>query len=143
MTDVVAAKKMIKQALELLMMANEALGVEPASVTPDVVKNDTSKPPYYPEYAKYSQPPKPTQPTEQTTQQPTQIVKFKNAEDLKASFPPDLQEYLSVTEATEHWNLKPVKWLDGDKWDRVNDEARSFGGKWVSDQKASRWEIPK
>lgn len=105
MTDVAAAQTLLKQALELLTQANQALNTEPA---------------------------KPN------------IAKFKNAEDLKQTFPPDLQKHLTVTEATEHWNLK-TEFVSTEKWERMNEivSVSQLGGKWIKDGKASRWEIPK
>jgi len=119
MTDVASAKKMIKQALELLMMANEALGTEP-SIVPDVLKYDKAKPP--------------------ELEKPQ--AKFKNAEDLRQTFPPDLRQFLTVTEATEHYNVK-TRFVSVEKWEQMNEIANMLDGKWIKDGRESRWQIPK
>lgn len=64
-------------------------------------------------------------------------------EDIKMSFPEDLEDLLSFEEKEDYIVIKPRQFLGSDKFAKIASVVRETGGEYVSAGKESHFRIPK
>ncbi len=69
--------------------------------------------------------------------------KETSIEDIKMSFPEDLEDLLSFEEKEDYIVIKPRQFLGSDKFAKIASVVRETGGEYVSAGKESHFRIPK
>jgi len=69
--------------------------------------------------------------------------KETSIEDIKMSFPEDLEALLSFEEKEDYIVIKPRQFLGSDKFAKIASVVRETGGEYVSAGKESHFRIPK
>jgi len=69
--------------------------------------------------------------------------KETSIEDIKMSFPEDLETLLSFEEKEDYIVIKPRQFLGSDKFAKIASVVRETGGEYVSAGKESHFRIPK
>lgn len=67
----------------------------------------------------------------------------KLIEDIKTSFPDDLENLLNFEEKDDYIIIKPRQFLGSDNFSKIASVVRQAGGEYVSAGKASHFRIPK
>ncbi len=83
--------------------------------------------------------PKPT-PTQTV---PTESGKTRTLDDIRMSFPEELEARLSFEEKGEYIIIKPKQFLGSDNFAKIAAASRGMGGEYISAGKDSHFRIPK
>ena len=86
-----------------------------------------------------------THPTPQTTAQPSHDVpgKQKSIEDIRMSFPEDLENLLNFEEKPDYIMVKPRQFLGSENFAKIASAVRGMGGEYISAGKDSHFRVPK
>jgi hypothetical protein len=74
---------------------------------------------------------------------PHVLEKSKLIEDIKISFPDELEGLLSFEETDDYVIIKPRQFLGSDNFSKIASIVRQAGGEYVSAGKASHFRVPK
>jgi hypothetical protein len=67
----------------------------------------------------------------------------KTVEDIRMSFPPDLENLLSIEERDEYIIVKPRQFLGSENFAKIASAVRGMGGEYISAGKDSHFRVPK
>ncbi len=85
-------------------------------------------------------------PPGQQTQAPTGREGFerqKSVEDVRMSFPPDLESLLNIEERNDYIIIKPRQFLGSENFAKIASTVRGMGGEYISAGKDSHFRVPK
>jgi len=85
--------------------------------------------------------PKPT--SAATAPAPTESGKVRTLEDIKMSFPEDLEARLSFEEKGDYIIIKPKQFLGSENFAKIASAIRGMGGEYISAGKDSHFRVPK
>jgi hypothetical protein len=111
---------------------------------PPTVHVVTTKPTVTPTVAPklVSAAPKPT-PTPTAQAAPTESGKTRTLDDIRMSFPEELEARLSFEEKGDYIVIKPKQFLGSDNFAKIAAASRGMGGEYISAGKDSHFRIPK
>jgi hypothetical protein len=86
-----------------------------------------------------------THPTQQTQAPVAQggYEKQKSLDDVRMSFPPDLENLLTIEERNEYIIIKPKQFLGSENFAKIASAVRGMGGEYISAGKDSHFRVPK
>jgi hypothetical protein len=67
----------------------------------------------------------------------------KTVEDVRLSFPPDLENLLNIDERNEYIIIKPKQFLGSENFAKIASAVRGLGGEYISAGKDSHFRVPK
>jgi hypothetical protein len=67
----------------------------------------------------------------------------RSVEDVRMSFPPDLENLLSIEERNEYIIVKPRQFLGSENFAKTASAVRGMGGEYISAGKDSHFRVPK
>jgi hypothetical protein len=67
----------------------------------------------------------------------------KTVEDVRTSFPPDLENLLNIDERNEYIIIKPKQFLGSENFAKIASAVRGMGGEYISAGKDSHFRVPK
>ncbi len=85
-------------------------------------------------------------PPGQQMQTPTSREGFerqKSVEDVRMSFPPDLESLLNIEERNDYIIIKPRQFLGSENFAKIASTVRGMGGEYISAGKDSHFRVPK
>jgi len=82
-----------------------------------------------------------TRPTAPT--QPPVPHEGKSLEDIRMSFPEDLDSLLYFEEKPDHIMIKPKQFLGSENFAKIASAVRGMGGEYISQGKDSHFRVPK
>ena len=74
---------------------------------------------------------------------PRPAEKSKAIEDIKMTFPEDLESMLNFEEKDDYVIIKPRQFLGSENFAKIASAVRGMGGEYVSAGKASHFRVPK
>ncbi|MCL4429915.1 MAG: hypothetical protein M1167_04095 [Chloroflexi bacterium] len=86
--------------------------------------------------------PKPT-PAPATTALPTEPSKQRSLDDIRMSFPEELEARLSFEEKGDYIIIKPKQFLGSENFAKIASAVRGMGGEYISAGKDSHFRVPK
>ena len=86
--------------------------------------------------------PKPT-PAPATTAPPTEPSKQRSLDDIRMSFPEELEARLSFDEKGDYIIIKPKQFLGSENFAKIASAVRGMGGEYISAGKDSHFRVPK
>lgn len=86
--------------------------------------------------------PKPT-PAPVTTASPTEPSKQRSLDDIRMSFPEELEARLSFDEKGDYIIIKPKQFLGSENFAKIASAVRGMGGEYISAGKDSHFRVPK
>jgi hypothetical protein len=84
----------------------------------------------------------PQQPTEQKPK-PQTTGQTRSIDDVRLSFPSEIEDRLSIEDKGDYFQIKPKKFLGSDNFAKVSSAVRGMGGEYISAGKDSHFRIPK
>ena len=86
--------------------------------------------------------------THPTQQVPTPVAhegyeKQKSLEDIRMSFPPDLENLLTIEERNGYIIIKPKQFLGSENFAKIASAVRGMSGEYISAGKDSHFRVPK
>ena len=84
-----------------------------------------------------------TQPTTQTTAPREVSGKQRSLDDIRMSFPEELEARLSFEEKGDYIIIKPKQFLGSENFAKIASAARGMGGEYISAGKDSHFRVPK
>ena len=86
-----------------------------------------------------------TQPAAQLPAQPGRDFpgKQKSLDEIRLSFPEDLENLLSFEEKAEYIMIKPRQFLGSENFAKIASAVRGLGGEYISAGKDSHFRVPK
>ena len=86
-----------------------------------------------------------THPTPQTAAQPSREApgKQKSLDDIRMSFPEDLENLLNFEEKPDYIVVKPRQFLGSENFAKIASAVRGMGGEYISAGKESHFRVPK
>jgi hypothetical protein len=86
--------------------------------------------------------------THPTPQAPTPAAREgaggqKTVEDIRMSFPPDLENLLNIDERNDYIIIKPKQFLGSENFAKIASAVRGMGGEYISAGKDSHFRVPK
>ncbi|TRO44382.1 hypothetical protein E2P42_01590 [Candidatus Bathyarchaeota archaeon] len=66
-----------------------------------------------------------------------------SVEDIRMSFPPELESLLSIEERNEYIIIKPRQFLGSENFAKTASAVRGMGGEYISAGKDSHFRVPK
>jgi hypothetical protein len=86
-----------------------------------------------------------THPTPQTSTQPSRDIpgKQKSLDDIRMSFPEDLENLLNFEEKPDYIMVKPRQFLGSENFAKIASAVRGMGGEYISAGKDSHFRVPK
>jgi len=67
----------------------------------------------------------------------------KSVEDVRMSFPPDLENLLNIDERNDYIIIKPKQFLGSENFAKIASAVRGMGGEYISAGKDSHFRVPK
>jgi hypothetical protein len=67
----------------------------------------------------------------------------KSVEDIRMSFPPDLESLLNIEERNDYIIIKPRQFLGSENFAKIASTVRGMGGEYISAGKDSHFRVPK
>lgn len=67
----------------------------------------------------------------------------KSVEDVRMSFPPDLESLLNIEERNDYIIIKPRQFLGSENFAKIASTVRGMGGEYISAGKDSHFRVPK
>ena len=86
-----------------------------------------------------------THPTPQTSAQTSHDIpgKQKSLDDIRMSFPEDLENLLNFEEKPDYIMVKPRQFLGSENFAKIASAVRGMGGEYISAGKDSHFRVPK
>ena len=86
-----------------------------------------------------------THPMPQSPAQPSHDVsgKTKSIDDIRVSFPEDLENLLVFEDKTDYIMVKPKQFLGSENFAKIASAVRGMGGEYISAGKDSHFRVPK
>ena len=69
--------------------------------------------------------------------------KQKSVEDIRMSFPQDLENLLNIEERNDYIIIKPRQFLGSENFAKIASAVRGMGGEYISAGKDSHFRVPK
>ena len=128
----------ITEELRAISASIKLLSIEKTQTTTDTTPKPTTPKQTYP-------PPTPTPITNATiTTTPTQTeTKLRTLDDIRMSFPEDLEAKLTFEDKNEYITIKPKQFLGSDNFAKIASAIRGMGGEYISAGKDSHFRVPK
>jgi hypothetical protein len=89
-----------------------------------------------------AQAPKPT-PTPAPTTPPTDLSRLRSLDDIRMSFPEELEARLGFEEKGDYIIIKPKQFLGSENFAKIASAVRGMGGEYISAGKDSHFRVPK
>ncbi len=89
-----------------------------------------------------TQAPRPT-PATPVTAAPPETSKQRSLDDIRMSFPEELESRLSFEEKGEYIIIKPKQFLGSENFAKIASAVRGMGGEYISAGKDSHFRVPK
>jgi hypothetical protein len=67
----------------------------------------------------------------------------RTVEDIRISFPPDLENLLNIDERNDYIIIKPRQFLGSENFAKIASAVRGMGGEYISAGKDSHFRVPK
>jgi len=67
----------------------------------------------------------------------------KTVEEVRMSFPPDLENLLNIDERNDYIIIKPKQFLGSENFAKIASAVRGLGGEYISAGKDSHFRVPK
>jgi hypothetical protein len=67
----------------------------------------------------------------------------RSVEDIRMSFPPDLENLLNIDERNDYIIIKPRQFLGSENFAKIASAVRGMGGEYISAGKDSHFRVPK
>lgn len=67
----------------------------------------------------------------------------KTVEEIRMSFPPDLENLLNIDERSDYIIIKPKQFLGSENFAKIASAVRGLGGEYISAGKDSHFRVPK
>lgn len=94
-----------------------------------------------------SPPPTPNPVVAKTTQAPqaapTDSSKLRSLDEIRMSFPEELETRLSFEDKADYIVIKPKQFLGSDNFAKIASAVRGMGGEYISQGKDSHFRVPK
>jgi hypothetical protein len=90
-----------------------------------------------------SPPPKVATPTPSLPVSLNAIGKLRSLDDIRMSFPEELESRLSFEEKGDYIIIKPKQFLGSDNFAKIASAVRGMGGEYISAGKDSHFRVPK
>jgi hypothetical protein len=90
-----------------------------------------------------TQPPPQPQPTLPATAAPPESPKTRTIEDMRMSFPEELEARLDFEDKGEFIIIKPKQFLGSENFAKIASAVRGMGGEYISAGKESHFRVPK
>ncbi|MCL5876900.1 MAG: hypothetical protein M1540_03710 [Candidatus Bathyarchaeota archaeon] len=90
--------------------------------------------------------PPPPQPTPKTASPPAaapESPKLRSLDDIRMSFPEELESRLSFEEKGDYIIIKPKQFLGSENFAKIASAVRGMGGEYISAGKDSHFRVPK
>jgi len=86
-----------------------------------------------------------THPTQQPQSAPSPegYERQSSVEDIRMSFPQELESLLSIEERNEYIIIKPRQFLGSENFAKIASAVRGMGGEYISAGKESHFRVPK
>jgi hypothetical protein len=86
-----------------------------------------------------------THPAQQLQSAPSheEYERQNSVEDIRMSFPQELESLLSIEERNEYIIIKPRQFLGSENFARIASAVRGMGGEYISAGKESHFRVPK
>jgi hypothetical protein len=75
--------------------------------------------------------------------QPSAPVSRESLQDIRMSFPEDLENLLNFEEKTDYIMIKPRQFLGSENFAKIASTVRGMGGEYISAGKDSHFRVPK
>ena len=69
--------------------------------------------------------------------------KMKSVEEVRTSFPPDLENLLNIEERNDYIIIKPKQFLGSENFAKIASTVRGMGGEYISAGKDSHFRVSK
>jgi hypothetical protein len=89
-----------------------------------------------------AQAPKPT-PASVPTTTPTDLSRLRSLDDIRMSFPEELEARLGFEEKGDYIIIKPKQFLGSENFAKIASAVRGMGGEYISAGKDSHFRVPK
>jgi len=80
---------------------------------------------------------------EKTTSTPQGEIKMRSLDDVRMSFPEDLEAKLAFEDKENYITVKPKQFLGSDNFAKIASAIRGMGGEYISAGKDSHFRVPK
>jgi hypothetical protein len=87
--------------------------------------------------------PKTAAPTPSTQAPSSESGKLRSLDDIRMSFPEELESRLSFEEKGDYIIIKPKQFLGSDNFAKIASAVRGMGGEYISAGKDSHFRVPK
>ncbi|MDR2719603.1 MAG: hypothetical protein LBC03_02210 [Nitrososphaerota archaeon] len=87
--------------------------------------------------------PTPTPITSPTTTTPQTETRLRTLDDVRMSFPEDLEAKLAFEDKGDYTTVKPKQFLGSDNFAKIASTVRGMGGEYISAGKDSHFRVPK
>jgi hypothetical protein len=84
-----------------------------------------------------------TTPTQISTQPPRETLKLRSLDDIRMSFPEELEARLGFEEKGDFIIIKPKQFLGSENFAKIASAVRGMGGEYISAGKDSHFRVPK
>jgi hypothetical protein len=84
-----------------------------------------------------------TTPTQISTQPPRETSKLRSLDDIRMSFPEELEARLGFEEQGDFIIIKPKQFLGSENFAKIASAVRGMGGEYISAGKDSHFRVPK
>ena len=74
---------------------------------------------------------------------PTEPSKMRTLDDIRMSFPEELESRLSFDEKGDYIIIKPKQFLGSENFAKIASAVRGMGGEYISAGKISHFRVPK
>jgi hypothetical protein len=128
-----------------LNKVNEELRMVSASLKSLAVGQITAppKPQSAPSGAFHPPPPQPTAKPAAPPAAAPETSKLRSLDDIRMSFPEDLESRLSFEEKGDYIIIKPKQFLGSENFAKIASAVRGMGGEYISAGKDSHFRVPK
>jgi hypothetical protein len=84
-----------------------------------------------------------TTPAQTSTQPPRETSKLRSLDDIRMSFPEELEARLGFEEKGDFIIIKPKQFLGSENFAKIASAVRGMGGEYISAGKDSHFRVPK
>ncbi len=129
--ELLATMNKVTEEIKFIQASIKALGggqgqTQPAAAPKPVTPKPTVMPPPAPEASA-----------------PTAGTKLRSLDDIRMSFPEELEARLGFEDKGEYITIKPKQFLGSDNFAKIASAVRGMGGEYISAGKDSHFRVPK
>ena len=126
----------ITEELRAISATLKLLAIEKTQTTTTTTPNSTTPKQTYPT------PPTPT-PITNPTATPQTETRLRTLDEVRMSFPEDLEAKLAFEDKDDYTTVKPKQFLGSDNFAKIASTIRGMGGEYISAGKDSHFRVPK